>query len=355
MDSFDNPAVKNRRRGWLAAAGVALLALIYSLFWFTIAMQARQQAVDWIDQQRAQGYSVRYDSLIATGFPLAIRLQFTNPGFGAPNAAQPWGWEGAHLSLQVQPWNLTTIEAISTGPHMLAIPLTGKTETFNGQAATLEATFEVSPTGPQSLSLRLAGLDMKADSPGLAPIAMASANVQVQRSHFDKVDYQTSSARLTGTVRGFGGPWLSASPLGGEVQQLVVEARLMGSLEDAPLSQSLEDWRDNGGTIEIVKMHLQHGPLNIKADGTLALDDHLQPIGALSARVEGFFETIDALKALGAINPRTAITAKIVLGVLSRKPAGGGPAILNLALSAQGQRLYAGPLELMKIPEIQWP
>jgi hypothetical protein len=99
---------------------------------------------------------------------------------------------------------------------------------------------------------------------------------------------------------------------------------------------------------------MQHGPLKINTNGTLALDGKLQPIGALTANLEGFFETIDALKRLGVVKARNAITAKVVLGVLSRAPSGGGPAILNLALTAQNRYLYLGPVRLLELPEIKW-
>ena len=135
---------------------------------------------------------------------------------------------------------------------------------------------------------------------------------------------------------------------------LSFKARLIGTIKNGPLEQSLEDWRDGGGTIELEKLRVQHGPLKINTNGTLALDGGLQPIGALTAQLVGFFETIDALKRLGVVKARDAVTAKMVLGVLSRMPEGGGPAILNLALTAQNRYLYLGPVRLLELPEIKW-
>ena len=69
-----------------------------------------------------------------------------------------------------------------------------------------------------------------------------------------------------------------------------------------------------------------------------ALDNKLQPIGALTV-LEGFYQTIDALKALGVVTARNAITAKVLIGVLSRAPVDGGPPVLNLSITAQNQNL----------------
>ena len=354
MADFDNPAIFKRRPWWIAAAVLALLALAYSAFWFTLALNSRDKVLQWIDAQRAQGFTARYDSLEATGFPLAIRLEFSNPGFGAANIRHPWGWEGAHLSLFLKPWDMNTIMAETSGPQMLAIPINGKTETFNGEALRAEATLNLSGGQPKGFDLLLEHIEFQAETAGLAAIRIAQASIQVERLVTGKAGHQTASARLEVTLQGAEGPWLTASPLGGTVQQLGLDARQMGSFDQGPLIESLENWRDSGGTIEIAKVSLQHGPLKISADGTLALDERLQPIGALTARVEGFFEAIDALHRLGAVTPRDAITAKMVLGVLSRKSNSGGPAHLNLALSAQGNTLYAGPIGLMKIAEIDW-
>jgi hypothetical protein len=354
MANFDNPPLRRRHRWWLAAAALAVLALVYAGYWFIMASSSRLAVVKWIDDQRGQGYSVRYDSLDVTGFPFAVRIEFINPGFGAPGAALPWGWEGANLKLMLKPWDMQSIRVMTTGPQVLAIPVAGKTEIFNGQATLIESTVVLSDGLGKSAALRLEGIELKAETATLAAIRIARGDVQVRRLVFTMADHQTASASLTASLHGLGGPWLAASPLGGNVQSLTLEARLMGSFDEGPLVQSLENWRDNGGTIEIGKLNFQHGPLKINADGTLALDGQLQPIGALTARVEGFFQTIDALKRLGAVTPRDAITAKMVLGVLSRKSKNGAPAHLNLALSAQGNKLYAGPIGLMEIPEIDW-
>jgi len=354
MEDFDNPAKTNSHRWWIGSAVLAVLALAYGGLWLMLAFGSRDTVLQWIDDQRGHGFAVHYDNLEVTGFPLSIRLEFTNPGFGAPNATHPWSWEGAHLGLLFKPWNMRSLAAITSGQQVLAIPIKGKTEIFKGEAALIEAILDLSGTGAKSAKLMIEQINLKAESPTLAAIRIKQANVHVERLITGKADHQTASASLALSLKGLGGPWLAASPLGGDIQKLIFKARQMGSFDKGPLIQSLENWRDSGGTMEISKLALQHGPLKISADGTLALDDKLQPIGALTARMEGFFETIDALKNLGAVKPRDAITAKMVLGVLSRRSENGAPAHLNLALSAQGNKLYAGPIALMEIPEIDW-
>jgi hypothetical protein len=254
----------------------------------------------------------------------------------------------------IKPWNLRDIRAITSGSQMLAIAFKGKTETFNGKAERAELTLKLSAGEPESGHMLLKKIGLKAETAGLADIEITAAEVHIARLITGKADYQTVSTNLSTALQGVTGPWLQTSPLGESIQSLVVKAQQMGSFDQGPLVESLENWRDNGGTIEITAFNLRHGPLKFSANGTLALDDTLQPIGALTARIEGFFEVIDALKQLGAVKSRDAITAKMVLGVLSRKSLNGGPVHLNLALSAQSGRIYAGPIALMEVPKVDW-
>lgn len=341
-------------RWWVAAALFATLALFYAGLWFYLALGVREAVVQWIDQQRERGFSVRYDSFEATGFPLSIKLEFINPGFGAPNAASPWGWEGARLELQIRPWNRNFIQALTSGQQMLAFPMGGNTEAFTGEVTQGQGEVMLTDGDPVSARIVLGGVDLKSEKPGLGIIKISAADISLHQLEKEKTDHQTPTWALEGSAEGLSLPWLKESPLGAEIQAIKIDSRLMGSLATGPLIESLENWRDGGGTVEILKFNVQNGPLKINAEGTLALDGSLQPTGAMTAHLAGFFETVDALKTLNIIKPRAAITAKMVLGVLARKPKDGGPSTLNLALTLQERSVYAGPVSLMKLPQIDW-
>jgi len=85
----------------------------------------------------------------------------------------------------------------------------------------------------------------------------------------------------------------------------------------------------------------------------VALDAAMQPIGAFTARIEGFFETVDALRENGIIRPRDAVTAKMVLGVLAKRNEAGRLS-LAVPLTLQDRRLYAGPVPLIEVPPVSW-
>ena len=74
-----------------------------------------------------------------------------------------------------------------------------------------------------------------------------------------------------------------------------------------------------------------------------------------TAKVEGLFAAIDALRDRDMIRSRDAAMAKVMLGVLSRPGEKGGAPSISLPVSIQGQKLFAGPVPLMDVPPIEWP
>jgi hypothetical protein len=352
MSNFDK---LRTRRPWLIAFGVmALFGVIYSSLWLALAMSSRGQVAQWIEDQRAHGFSVRYDKLLTAGYPFAMRLAVTNPSFGAPGSVAPWSWEGDHLNVMVRLWDRDGFRLETSGQQMLAFGMAGKTQTFTGNVERALGQLGLSDGAVKNAEITLQGVQLTNQDTTSSAINIPKVRLSVERLTSAQADHQTASWSLSASTADLSLPWFKASPLGTLVERLTIKARLIGNIGAGPLVQSLEDWRDKGGTIELKKLSLHHGPLKINTDGTLALDGKLQPIGALTAHLEGFFETIDALQKLGVVKARNAITAKMVMGVFSRTPSGGGPAVLNLALTAQDRHLYAGPVRLMELPEINW-
>jgi hypothetical protein len=142
--------------------------------------------------------------------------------------------------------------------------------------------------------------------------------------------------------------------LGADVLQLNFLAKFLGRLEFPATVEALGQWRDDGGIVEVERLETQYGSLYVRANGTLALDAAMQPVGAMTAKARGFFQTIRALRDAGHIRSRDAAMARVILGALARKPSGGGPVSISLPLSIQERKLYAGPVRLMDMPLIKW-
>ena len=159
----------------------------------------------------------------------------------------------------------------------------------------------------------------------------------------DAADSETSALDLTIKARDMVVPDRLALPLGNRIAEATLEARLMGALPPGPVAQSLAAWRDGGGTVEVTRLRIVHGPLSLQGTGTMALDAELQPIGAFTVKIRGFVKTIGLLRQRGIMRSRDAITAQLVLGVLAKPAEDGGPPTLNLPLDPAVQEGLRGP------------
>jgi hypothetical protein len=86
----------------------------------------------------------------------------------------------------------------------------------------------------------------------------------------------------------------------------------------------------------------------------MALDRNLQPVGALTAAIAGYDETMDRLVATGLVRPGAALFAKFALGLLARAPGNGGPPEIRSPISVQEGWIYIGPVKLLPAPVIRW-
>ena len=106
--------------------------------------------------------------------------------------------------------------------------------------------------------------------------------------------------------------------------------------------------------IEVNRLALRWGPLEADGEGTLALDNANRPLGAMTARIRGYTETVDALAAAGVMRPRDAGTLKIALNLVARRSSSGGPGELNVPITAQDGRLNVAGFSLLTLPPLQF-
>ena len=95
------------------------------------------------------------------------------------------------------------------------------------------------------------------------------------------------------------------------------------------------------------------GRLTIDGAGTFALDAAGQPIGAMTARIQGYEAAVDDLAADKAISAHTAATAKILLRAMARSSGEGVP-VLSAPVSIQDRTVSVGPVALLKLDAVHW-
>ncbi len=348
-----------RRRGLGIGAVLALVAavvVVHGALWTVASLHLRSGVLGWIAARQAEGYRISYTDLDLGGFPLAARVTVLAPVVTAPDGRTlGWSWAGDRASVEASPFRYDGITVRLAGEEALSVNIGGKLKTYRGGAEemSLQVGGEVAPRFGELTVRRLA---MTADEPGdvirLERLTATGAlGTQTPAGHGPD-----SAFALRMDAIGLRLPQQLDLPLGDTIDELSAEATIHGLLHSfANLREGLEQWRDDGGMVDVAHFGVSYGPLTISGVGTLSLDNAAQPVGAFTARIQGFQQTVSALTDRGIIDARVAGKARMALALLSRRSVDGGPPTLQAPLTMRDRTLSIGPLPLLVVPEIEWP
>ena len=344
MSFPDKPTLRQSSIRLPGAIWMVVAVLVsYVIFWFVMAEQFRAAVRDRAEGE--DGLKLTYSGLVLGGFPFLVRLTVADAGLARPGS---WAWRGPLVVLEARPWSPWRVRIRAPGEFELDLPGAGGPDAWKG--GTRELSAEVAFEGGRLSHgrIRISGLDLAAAG---GRLFVASGTFSLRVLGDEGADHLTATADLRGEAVDVEAP--GDLPLGPHLGRIALAARVMGGIGRGP--GALSGWRDKGGTVEVTDLTVDYGPLEARASGTGALDGAMQPVGAFTARIRGFFRTVDALRERDLIRARDAVTAKVVLGVLAKNPGDGGPPVLNLSVTVQDRKVYVGPVVLARIPEVHWP
>jgi hypothetical protein len=332
---------------------LALLAGGYAGAWFYVAGQVRGALQDWAEARRVEGYTVGWDRYAISGFPGRVHVVIEKPVYG--KAAATPGYEarapvlvGEAWPWAPQRWHVT----VPQGARLAVEPAASR----SAMTAQLEAAdIRVEPREADATAPRGIAVAVVADRVGI------DADVHVAIGHVEAETVLPSHA-----VAGHLETWLAGRvrlvelhlpvpvpPLGDIVDEIALRLRVKGTIPGGPRREALAAWRQDGGTVEIDDLTVAWARLHAAATGTLALDEALQPEGALTATISGYAEIIDALVLEGTMKTGDAALAKLALGLLA-KPGAGGASEITAPVTAQSGRLFIGPARIARLPNFTW-
>lgn len=346
------------RYGLFGVIGVAGLAVLYSVFWFVVANSFRNSVTDWFDERRPAGAAASFERAEIGGFPFALRTTLRQAHIGgAPESANgeaAWQWRSQRFSAEVKPWSFRRLTVKVGGRQELQLPRSLRLPRFEGALDRARIALVSAGDGlPSAITLGIVNLDLTS-ADGRLKIAARGVEIAARRLFPDNPSNKTATFSLRVGSRTLSLPSSFRLPLGHQLGRLNIRARLLGVVPRQPLLRAVIRWRDDGGTVELDAFDTNYGPLRVRASGTLALDAQLQPVGALTAKIQGFFKTVDVLRSSNIIRSRDAAMAKLTLGALSKRSKPGAPPSISIPLTIQDQTLFAGPVQLFKIPTIKW-
>ena len=350
---------------WLlwTSLGLVLAGAVYAIVWFQVATALRGGIEAWAAQQRAKGVEIGFEHLWIEGFPLAWRarieaplIQASAPATADTGAAAArrllWRWRPQGVTLTLKPWRPGTWLIDAPGAHAFEFATGEGMRMITGEIDRLQARY-AGAAGGGVLSVTAGAASGVAEPGGEFAFGGLSFDGRLPPAE-GTPDHLTVTAQGTLNATAIRLPAAWASPLAPTVETVTVALQVMGRIASTFDAVALADWRDDGGTIEVTALAFTHGTLTVDASGTVALDRDLQPIGAFTAKAQGFLQAVDALQAAGVIAPRDAVTARIVLSALVRRD-GAGAASLSVPVEIQAGLLHAGPVPILRLPKLTWP
>ncbi|UEM01433.1 DUF2125 domain-containing protein [Skermanella rosea] len=328
----------------IAAAG-------YTAWWFYLAGRVRDGITDWIAQQRAEAALIEYGDLEISGFPLSLTASAADVSIQRADGLR---WRGPAVIASARPWYPLDIGVNLPGSHQAGLVQAGGEPALGIDApAGAKGNVRLDLSG----AIRRMTVDLGRSTVTLPDGQQASlgrAEVTAALPETPPADHTATALSIDARLSGVRPPPSVKAPLKGDIETVAVTARIKGALPDRLGRPAIAAWSESGGTIDIDSLTLNWGPLRIAGQGTLAFDRDLQPIGAISAAVEGVNPTMDSLATAGIVRPGDAAMAKMALTLLSRRTTADNQPIVEASLTAQDGWLYFGPIRLLRIPRVAW-
>ncbi len=343
-----------RRLGFACLALLGLVAAGGSAAWYTFAGVVEENVDLWIARQRAGGIDMAYDAVAVSGYPTVWNVQVKQPRAAtAARRSPPWRWRGPDMVVGFAAWAPRDFSVDATGDHEIIVgsPLGEAVVMVSAASATADITIGADG-GPDLIEIAVAELAL--DSPDL-PLGLAAgaAVLSARRHPVVGASADQPSMTLVFDGRDVALPELLDGPLGRDIARADAEARVLGVIPPGPPELAMASWRDAGGSLRVQDLQLRWGPIEMAAQGTVVLDDALQPQGTFTAQVRGLIEAVGAFERSGAIDASEAAAARLLFTALSRPGEDGGTVIVLPAV-VKDQQLFFGPLPVMPIPWIRW-
>jgi hypothetical protein len=292
--------------------------------------------------------------ITVTGFPFTFDARIAGIRVTGRTPRGLWEWRADRVKARISPWRAGGVTFDLTGNHKLRFRVGRQPLDLDITAAEAPGEFTGARDGaprifkvaPRKLVIREAVTGQRID--------VNSASVQLFGYVRKKTASSESSAGLLLDLSGVTLPKTAEKLLGRKLKHFAAEIQVLGDLPLPPERPRLSRWRKDGGVLEIKKLDLAWGPAKLSGNGTMGLDEALQPEASLAARITGHQKTVDALVAAGVVQERVARGVKLVLDMMARRSSPGTEAVIRLPLSIQNRVIYVGPARLARLPPVRW-
>ena len=340
-----------KRRFILAAAAATIVAAgVLALYWLWAAGQVRTAIAHWSAAQRAAGYQVAYDGPEIGGFPVRLAVRLESPRIAAP---QGWRWSGAAVTGEAAFWQPLLLRLALPRRQELVAVWRGHERRLRLDAGRADGEVRLDGAG-QAVAAAVEMFDVTVrEAPGqeAAGWTARAGHMRHEIARQAPSPGQEAHMRLEGTLADLMVVQMPP-PFPDTIDRLAYAADLVGTIPAGEPAAALAAWRDGGGVVQVSNLTFVWGPLDVRADGTAALDEALRPQGAFSARIAGLPELLDALVAQGGMQPAAAAALRIAVLTFAEGRDGNGRPIVRVPVTLQDGTVFLGPVAVARLDPV---
>tara|TARA_R110000824_G_scaffold118960_2_gene271520 strand:+ start:137934 stop:139070 length:1137 start_codon:yes stop_codon:yes gene_type:complete len=350
---------------FLPLIGVIVIMLAYTAYWFAVSGTFRDRIEAFAAESRGGDVLAEWTTLSMEGYPYRIAAAFTAPHVTAPRTPENWSWTAAGLEADVMPYNLRHIVLKVDGEQILQYndtrgpaPLR---HTIHAKAEGTWASYVAIKGVPFGrLAIDVNKLVARHDGgTGLDPTSQGEhlTAERLQLHVRPAEDTNASGITLPGSydfaLQGNNVAVSAIGPaqvLGTHIELFTMQARLRDVTDEKSASPArlAKAWMRDGGRLTVSDLQIKWGPLDLWAQGNLALDDEARPAGNLDAEIRDYPALVQALVNQGIIRAQDAKIAQVGLGLVAQMQGKNDGAIAVPVVMKDG-KLFLGPLVVARL------
>lgn len=328
-------------------AVVVVAALAWSGFWFW-QVSVRERAIeDWLAERRADGWVAEASDLSMAGFPSRVDTFLTGLDLADPEAG--WAWTADELqilSLSYKPYHV-----IATLPGNQVVSTPYDTVRFRADALRGSVLFRPTPRLElDHMTFEIGDMQITGDAgwsarvgKGLLATRQATGEGVPPFAHDLAVEVSNLALppELIEVLR-------AGNVLPAEIGTMSLDGMLVF---DQPWDRAtVEAGLPKLEALDVRKLHLAWGRLDLRATGRLDVDPQGFAQGRLELTATNWREMIDVAERSGMVGATLAGTLRVGLGLIAQMA--GRPDTIELPLEFAGGETRLGPIPLGPAPRL---
>jgi len=322
---------------------VLVVAGLWAGYWYVASTTKHQVIATWLNERRADGWTVKYSDFRVVGFPNRLDSKFTDLDLYDPRSGI--GWTAPEFDILALSYQPNHIIAIWPTQQNLRFPH----EDVNITSKELRASVVFEPDtrlAVSRISVEAADLLLKSTAGWQGSIGSLHLSSRQHRgkAFAHDVVFDAKSVSPTADLRARLDP---SGQLPKALETLYLDMTLGF---DAPWDRvAIEKGAPLLTRITLNKANAVWGDLGVSGQGDLAVAADGQISGQLEVTLRNWRAVVDLFVASGAIDSGTAQTIKSALGLFT-----GSDSSLKTSLTLADGNMSLGPIRIGPAPRLVW-